>query len=84
MKLVLFVPAWASAVEAMVGDGAAPLVQVVPSDVNTLPAVPAEVIPVPPRATAKVPDDMFAAFKLVTFEPVPLNAMIYLFKYVYI
>jgi hypothetical protein len=37
--------------------------------------VPLSAVPEARRAVGTVPDAMLAAFKLVTFEPVPLNAM---------
>jgi hypothetical protein len=66
MKAVLFVPAAASAVEAMVGDGGAPLVQVVPFEVSTFPDVPGAT-----KFTAVVPLPMTTLFAVKVVLPVP-------------
>jgi hypothetical protein len=66
MKLVLFVPAWASAVEAMVGAGDAALVQVVPFEVSTFPSVPGAT-----KLTVDVPLPSKTLFAVSVVRPVP-------------
>jgi len=48
-------------------------VRVGPADKTTLPEPVDVVVPVPPRATASVPVEMFAALRDVNGAPLPLN-----------
>jgi hypothetical protein len=74
-KLVLVIAPVCPLREVTPLAGIAELTQLVPSEVSTLPAVPVELMPVPPRAATKVPDAILFAFKFVTFAPEPLNAV---------